>query len=343
MPLRVLYILISTSFSFVVQAQTLGGGATFNFLKLQQVPEAAALGGRNVSQLDAGISFLSENPALLRAKHHFQGAANFTFLSPGVTGLFGLVGYHERKSNTNLAFGLSHLFYGEEVQTDPGGNIMGNFRAFDQSLSLTVSREYGSRWNYGFTFKFIRSQYGIFSSTAIAVDAGITYTDTSRMLQLGFAAKSMGSQLKTYSGTGEDLPFDMLVGITKKLEKAPIRLSITAQRLNRFDIIYNDTAFNTENFGRPGLAGWGDKLISHVIMGSELLLGEKITVSAGYNILRRKELSIRNIASGLTGFSYGLNLNLTNLQFHYARSHFQSGLSHHLVSVNFQLARPNKD
>ena len=236
----------------------------------------------------------------------------------------------------------SHLLYGEEVQTDAGGNTMGSFRAYDQVVSLSASRQYGSRWNYGLAFKTIRSQYGVFSSIGMAADAGITYSDTSRMLQMGFSAKNMGTQLKTYNGSGEDLPFDLLIGISKQLEKAPLRFSITGQRLNRFDIIYNDTAFNTENFGKPGLAGWGDKLISHFILGTELLLGEKVTLSAGYNVLRRKELSIRNIASGLTGFSYGLNLNLSNLQFHYARTHFQSGLSHHLISVNYQLARSAK-
>ena len=341
--LRILFFSICVSLPILSKSQTLGGSATYNFLKLQQIPEAAALGGKNVSQLNAGLSFLAENPALLREKHHLQGAANFTFLSQGVTGLLGLVGYHERKSGTNFALGLSHLLYGEEIQTDAGGNILGNFRAYDQVVSISASREYGSRWNYGLTLKLVRSQYGSFSSTGIAGDAGITYNDTSRMLQIGFSVKNMGAQLKTYSGVGEDLPFDMLLGISKQLDKAPFRFSITGQRLNIFDVIYNDTAFNTENFGRPGLAGWGDKLISHFILGSELLLGEKVTISAGYNILRRKELSIRNVASGLTGFSYGLNLNLSNLQFHYARTHFQSGLSHHLVSVNYQLSRSGKD
>lgn len=335
-----IFCLLLSSNSFT---QTLGGSSTYNFLKLQQVPEAAALGGRCVSQIHPGISFLNENPALLREDHHLQGAANFNFLSPGITGMYGLIGYHENRTNTSLAIGISHLLYGEETQTDAGGNVLGNFRAFDQVATFTVSREYGSKWRYGLTMKYIRSQYGSFSSNGLAADVGITYRSNDELSQIGFVVKNIGTQLKTYDGTAEDLPFDMLLGFTRQVEKTPFRFSLTAQRMNRFDILYNDTTFNNENFGLPGLAGWGEKLISHLVVGSEILLGEKITITAGYNLLRRKELSIRNIASGLTGFNYGLNLNLSNLNFHYSRSHFQSGLSHHLVSFNFRLARLSED
>ncbi|MFN6374913.1 MAG: type IX secretion system protein PorQ [Chitinophagia bacterium] len=343
MPFILLFFYILSLFPLLANTQTLGGSSTYNFLKLQQVPHAAALGGRNVSMFNSGISLLSENPALLRQDHHWQSVANFTFLSPSVTGLYGLVGYHEQKTQTNLAIGVSHISYGNEIETDAGGNILGNFSAYDQAVGITASRDYGVRWKYGVTLKMIRSQYGTFASTGLAADAGITYSDTARRMQIGFSIKNMGGQLKTYNGRGEDLPFDMLIGLTKQLEKAPLRITLTAQRLNQFDILYNDTSFNRENYGQPQLAGWGDKLISHLIMGTDLLLGDKIILSAGYNFLRRKELVIRNIASGLTGFGYGLHLNLARMNFHYARSHFQSGLSHHLISVTYRFVQPVQD
>ena len=326
-----------------VISQTLGGSSTYNFLKLQQVPQAAALGGRNVSLYQAGIGMLNENPALLNASHHLQTAVHFTFLAPGIKGLFGLIGFHEKRTKTDLALGISHILYGNEEQTDAGGNTLGNFRAYDQYLSLTASRTYGESWRYGISLKAIQSRYGAYSSTGLAADAGITYRDSARRLQIGFSAKNMGSQLRTYSGQGEDLPFDLLLGITRQLEKAPFQFSITAQRMNRFDILYNDTSFNVVNSGRPELAGWGDKLISHLILGGDIFLGEKITISGGYDFLRRKELSFSNIASGLTGFSYGLSLRFSGFSFQYARSHFQSGLSHHLVSLNLKMGKHTTD
>jgi hypothetical protein len=343
MPFILLFFYILSLFPLMVEGQTLGGSSTYNFLKLQQSSQAAALGGRNVSLFGSGISLLAENPALLRKDHHLQSSANFTLLAPSVTGVLGLFGYHEQHTQTNFALGISHLSYGNEIETDAGGNILGSFRAYDQTLGFTVSRDYGMRWKYGITMKMIRSQYGSYSSLGLAADAGITYTDTVKKMQIGFSVKNMGGQLKTYNGMGEDLPFDMLMGITKQMDKAPFRFSLTAQRLNRFDILYNDTAFNRENYGQPQVAGWGDKLISHLIFGTELLLGDKIILSAGYNFLRRKELIVRNIASGLTGFGYGLNLNLTRISFQYARSHFQSGLSHHLISMHYRFIQTGQD
>lgn len=324
-------------------AQTLGGSSTYNFLKLQQVPRAASLGGRNVSDFTGGIGMLTENPALLQQKHHLQTAAHFAFLSPGITGLYGLMGFHEKRSQTDLALGISHLVYGVEDQTDAGGNITGVFRAYDQMVGLTVTRKFGDRWRFGITLKGINSRYGLFSSIGLAADAGIGYQDTTRNFQIGFSAKNMGSQLRTYNGQGEDLPFDMVLGITKKLNKSPLRFSLTAQRMNQFDILYNDTSFNAANYGKTGLAGWGDKLISHLVLGTDILLGERITLSMGYNVLRRKELSFSNLASGLTGFSYGMRLQFVKFNFQYARSHFQSGLSHHLISLQLRMAKITRD
>ena len=339
MAFRFIILFLSFFMSETLFAQTLGGSSTFNFLKLQQIPRAAALGGRNVSDFTGGIGMLTENPALLQKEHHLQVATHFTFLAPGITGLYGLLGFHEKKTKTNLAIGISHLMYGMEVQTDAGGNITGVFRAYDQMVGITLTRNYGDRWRYGITLKGINSRYGLFSSNGLAADAGISYQDTARDFQIGFSVKNMGSQIQTYNGQGEDLPFDMVLGISKKLDKAPLLLTLTAQRMNRFDILYNDTSFNAENYGRLGLAGWGDKLISHLILGTDILLGEKITISAGYNFLRRKELTLSNIASGLTGFSYGMRLQLSKFNFQYARSHFQSGLSHHLISLQLRMTK----
>jgi hypothetical protein len=54
-------------------------------------------------------------------------------------------------------------------------------------------------------------------------------------------------------------------------------------------------------------------------------------------MLRRKELQIRNLANGLTGFGYGIRLHLNSLQFQYARTHYQSTYSQHQVSFVYKL------
>ncbi len=318
-------------------AQTLGGSSAFNFLRLQLHPQAGALGGRNVSQFGADLGMLSENPSLLRKSHHAAISANFTSLAPTVTGLYAAGAYHLEKKATTLALGITHLGYGEQPETDASGNILGTFRSYDQMLGVTVSRKYNKKWYYGSTLKFINSKYGAYASQGLALDMGLNYADEERMIQFGFAAKNMGIQVKSYGNRKEDLPFDLVVGMTKQLEKAPIRFSLTGQRMHQFDLLYNDTLFNETNFGSQPKTSLGTKIFSHLVIGADIMVGEKIVLTGGYNILRRRELRIQNIGSGLTGFSYGFNLHLQRLRFYYARTHYQSSLSHHQISFSFNL------
>ncbi|MFN5423506.1 MAG: type IX secretion system protein PorQ [bacterium] len=317
--------------------QTLGGNSTFSFLRMQLHPQAAALGGRNVSMIEGDLGLVSENPAHLSKAHHSTLSANFIFLAPSITGLYGIGAYHWKKTATTISLGLQHNLYGSQMQTDASGMILGEFRAYDQMIGLSASRIYGKRWKYGTTFKFINSRYGVYTSLAIAADVGITYHDEDRKLKLGFVAKNMGAQIKTFSGFGEDMPFDLLIGASKQLPQAPFRFSITAQRIHQFDLLYNDTLFNNENYGRQETSGLGTKILSHMIIGSDILVGDRLVFSLGYNVLRRRELRIRNLASGLSGISYGFQLNLNRLKFYFSRAHYQTSLSQNQVSLSFRL------
>ncbi|MEY3432950.1 MAG: type secretion system protein PorQ [Bacteroidota bacterium] len=318
-------------------AQTLGGSSIYSFLKLNASPQSGSLGGRNVSAIRSELGMLNENPALLSKTHHAQVSANFNFLAPGITGFYGLGAYHVEKRDINLALGVMHVQYGQQDQTDASGNSLGVFRAFDQMISVSASGTYSKKWQYGVTLKAVQSAYGPYRSLGLAGDVGLSYWDEEKKFRAGFSSRNMGSQLTTYAGKGEDLPFDLVLGISKELEKAPIRFSITAQRIHQFDILYNDTLFTNENYGVSNPKSFLGKLISHFVLGTELLVGDKITVSAGYNILRSQELRIRNIASGLTGFSYGIQLKLKRFDFNLARSQYLSSLSLNQVSINMKL------
>lgn len=323
-------------------AQTLGGSSAFNFLRLQLHPQAGALGGRNTSHFGADLGMISENPSLLRKNHHSAVSANFTSLAPTITGLYAVGAYHLEKAATTVALGITHIGYGEQPETDASGNMLGTFRAFDQLLAVSISRKYNKKWYYGSTIKLINSRYGAYASQGLALDMGLNYYNEERMIQFGFAAKNMGFQLKSYSNGKEDLPFDLVLGMTKQLEKAPIRFSITGQRMHQFDLLYNDTLFNETNFGSQPTSNLGTKIFSHLVFGTDVLVGEKIVLTGGYNVLRRRELRIQNITSGLTGFSYGFNLHLQRLSMYYARTHYQSSLSHHQISFSFRL-QPAED
>ena len=333
------FLLFSTSF---LRSQTLGGIAAYSFMKLPIGGQLSALGGKNVSLFSSDLSLITENPALLKKNHHAFISTTFNRVAPYTNALQGLGAYHDEKSNTTFALGVVHLLYGQEYQTDASGNILGNFNAYDQLISASFAKSYEKRWRYGASLKFAYSSYGIYRSSALAADVGLTYFDENNAFQVGFAAKNMGFQLKTYGGQPEELPFDLVIGLSKQLQKAPLRFSISGQRLHQFDLLYNDSLYNNENFGASNDAGVLKKIFSHFVLGTELLLGDKLVIMAGYNVLRRNELSIKNIASGLTGFSYGLQLKLNRLHLNYARSHYQSTLVQNQLTLSVRLVANQK-
>src|ERR1700733_5255651 len=229
-------------------SQTLGGNAAYNFLNLPNTPQLSALGGINISTItsDAGMAF--NNPSLLRDDMDEQLHISLNNMYAGVKNYHSLFAYHYDKWKTNFAAGVHFIDYGTIAQTDASGNVYGSFHPTDYVAQVEASRKYAEKWYYGMTFKFISSNYGIYRSNAIAIDIGVSYYDTARLFQASLLLKNMGTQLKKYlNSRGDDLPFDVQAGFTKRLANAPVQFSLTAHHLQQFNIMYNDTAFNNSN------------------------------------------------------------------------------------------------
>jgi len=323
-----------------LQAQTLGGNTVFNFLRLPSTPELTALGGVNISQIsaDAGLAF--NNPALLTPRMHTQMNAVFNSMYDGIQSYHLSLAYHHRKINTSFQWGLNYLNYGSVEQADAAGNLLGQFRPTDWVMQLSASRSYLSKWKYGATVKFINSNYGQYRSNGIAIDVGVLFHDTTKLFSASVLAKNMGTQLKKYDGTDpDDLPFDLQVGLTKRLENSPFGFSFTAHHLHTFDIRYSDPAFNTDNgFEEDSTKKFTiDKLFRHFVLATTVYIAGKVEIAAGYNYLMRQELSIENTSNGLTGFSVGVALLLNKMQIRYARSQYQNNTAYNQFGISMTL------
>lgn len=268
-----------------LDAQTLGGSSVFNFLKLSNTPQLTALGGVNVSQTTNDVGLAFNNPALLKPSMHTQMNAVFNNFYGGIKVYHLSLGYRNTKLNTNFSWGLNYFGYGNISETDASGNVLGKFRPTDWVMQVSASRNYLEKWNYGATLKFINSNYGQYRSNGLAMDAGVLYHDSSKLFSASLVAKNMGFQLKKYDGTqADDLPFDLQIGLTKRLANAPFSFSITAQRVHQFDIRYNDTTFNNENGFANGSAKKFsfDKLLNHFVLATTIYAGDRVEVIAGY-------------------------------------------------------------
>jgi len=320
-------------------AQTLGGNSVFNFLRLSNTPQLTALGGVNVYQYSDDVGLAFNNPSQLRSTMHTQMNAVFNDFYGGIKVYHLSLGYHHPKLNTNFSWGLNYFSYGSTPETDASGNILGKFRPTDWVMQVSASRSYEEKWNYGATLKFISSNYGQYRSSGLAMDMGVLFHDSSKLFSASAVAKNMGFQLKKYDGTGpDDLPFDLQVGLTKRFAHAPFGVSLTAQRINKFDINYNDTAFNNENGFENGTKKFSfGKLINHLVLATTIYPGDKVEVIAGYNFLRRKELNIGNAGNGLNGFSMGVGVLFGKLQIRYARAWYQNNSAYNQLGLNMKL------
>ena len=321
-------------------AQTLGGSSVFNFLKLPNTPQLTALGGVNVSQISNDVGLAFNNPALLRPDMHSQMNAVFNNFYAGIKSYHLSLGYHSQKINTSFLWGLNYSDYGNIQQTDAAGNMLGKLRPVDWVMQLSASRSYLERWKYGATLKFINSDYGIYRSNGVAIDVGVLYSDTANLFSASVLVKNLGFQLKKYDGTDPDeLPFDLQIGLTRRLQNAPFGFSVTAQHIHRFDIQYNDTGFNNDNgFVNGSFKKFSfDKLFQHFVLATTIYAGDKVEVTAGYNFLRRQELNIGKSGNGLNGFSLGVGLILDKLQVRYARAYYQNNTAYNQMGINLKL------
>ncbi len=328
-----LFFFIATESS----AQTLGGNAVYNFLSQPSSAQVASLGGINISNQSNDVSLGLSNPALLRKGMHQQIATSFNGFLAGISNYSAVASYYQERHQINWGIGLQYLHYGNITQTDATGSILGTFKPNEFALQLLMSKQYNNHFYIGAAAKFIQSNYGLYRSSGIAMDIGLTYSDTVNQFQAAIVIKNMGTQLSTYGGSAkEELPFDLQVGISKRLANAPIQFSLTAHNLHRLNILYNDTAFNASE-GDLRTAGFLQKTFAHLVFGAQFYLNEKVEINLGYNFLRRQDLNIFKTTSGLNGLTAGAGFMHKKLHIRYATGFYQQKVFHQFT-LNFNLA-----
>lgn len=334
-----------TIFSFLivgfVNAQSLGGNAVFNFLNQPNTAQLAALGGINVSNLSNDVGLAFNNPALLRKSMHQQVNASFNNFLAGIKNYSLTTAFYVDKAKTTASLGINYFNYGLSQQTDAAGNILGGFIANDYVVQLSASKQYKENWFLGATFKYINSNYGVYKSNALAADVALAFIDTTNFLQASLVVKNIGTQLKKYDAPTlkEELPFDVQLGITKKLAKAPLQFSLTAHHLQKFDILYNDTSFKAtegdDSYKKKNYIA--EKIFAHLVFAAQIFISEKVELTTGYNFLRRHDLNVYNTSNNLNGFTLGLGVLFKKFHFRYATGFYQRNMIHQVgINLNWK-------
>ncbi|QJD80405.1 type IX secretion system protein PorQ [Spirosoma rhododendri] len=314
-------LLLTTKIGF---AQTLGGQRVFSFLDLPTHARVAALGGQVATATQPSAPYFQNNPALADSLPTNQLSISlmpYLAAAKYYTLQYGLPVKPRTDRRTSWSVGMQYLSYGQFDLTDPAGNKLGTFTANDYALGLTHARTEGN-FTLGATIKAVGSSIETYSAFGLLADFGGVWRHPKRELTFGLTAKNVGYLFKNYGPANADLPFDLQAGVTVKPLHAPIRLTLTAHHLQRFDIAYNDTNLNVryDLSGNPIPTSIStvEKVARHLSIGAELLLSRNVQLLVGYNHQKRQEGRLTT-GSGLAGISFGAMVQARGFQLTYAR------------------------
>ena len=310
--------------------------AAFKFLNLSTSAHVNALGGGNISIIEKDISLAYQNPALLGPELDKQLNLNFTSYMAGIK--LGSVTFGKALNNRSAwGIGMHYLDYGTFVEAEPDGTITGDFSAQDLALHGFYSYDFGERLRGGFAIKAVYSSYVEFTSFALGVDLGLNYYNVDNGFSGSLAFKNLGGQLVKFHETYEKMPWDIQLGMSQKLEHAPIRFSVTAQHLNRWDLTIRPTQ-TTDASGNliEKDDSFGKTLMKHFIFGVDILPTKNTWFAFGYNYKRKEDLQLSE-QRGLTGFSGGAGIKVNSFQAGFSVSQMHIGTYSYTFSISADL------
>ncbi len=284
-------------FIFAFLTANLFSQNTFEFLRVDVSPRVAALGGTFSAANDdpdvifynpAGLAYISGGPVSFSYTEHLVGIKFASFSASKGIEHFGRVGV-----------GIKYVNYGSFTGADEDGNKLGEFGAGEVAFKGSYSNNLDDNLSYGLSAGFIYSKLADYSSTGFAIDLGLNYSIYSERINLAISLLNAGSQLSSYINTKEQLPFEIVAGLTKRLQYLPLKMYLDFHRLNQ--------------------AGSISSRLKYFTFGGEFSLGKSLRLRLGYDNNKRTDLKIGNFA-GLAGFNIGLGIIVGSYQVNYSYS-----------------------
>jgi long-subunit fatty acid transport protein len=289
----------------------------FTFLRLPVSAHVAALGGDNVTIDDDDPTLIFHNPALICNTADKSINLNFmTYMEGAKTASASFIKAWGERATWGVS--AQYMNYGSMKEMTPDNIELGDFSAKDIAVAGTFAYLLSNRWSGGVTLRFVSSSIAGYNSIGIASDLGLNYFDEERGWSISAVAKNLGGQVKAYQDEYEKIPLDLLIGVSKRLNAAPIRFSATFSRLNR----------------------WDTSFIQHVALGVDVFIGESIYIAGGYNFRRRDEMKVSDgdgSSSHGAGLSVGAGLSLKRFKLNVAYAKYHVSASSILINATYSL------
>lgn len=290
----------------------------YNFLRLPVSSHAAALGGDNVTVIDDDEALMFSNPALLSSVS--DKTINFNYMNY-MSGANTMSASFNRVVRERASWAVSgqYLDYGKMKEVDENNVQTGDFSAKDIALAGYFAYLLTDKLSGGIAAKYIMSYIGDYNSIGFCVDLGLNYYDPDREWSLSFVMKNLGGELKAYDEDYGKMPFDMQLGVSKRFVGTPFRLHATIVDINH-----------------PKY-----KLINHIILGGDILLGDNFWIGGGYNFRRANEMKITDSddkdSSHGAGLSLGAGLTLSRFKVGASYGKYHVSSSSVVISLGYTL------
>lgn len=318
--MRIKVLLILLLFSPVLFSQT-GGDNTYEFLNLSTHSLISSLGGTNVSLDNNDPSLALYNPSILKSESSGALALNYGNYLAGIN--YGSAIYALDKGRLGtFAAGINYLNYGKFDRTNTSGAIIGSFRASEYALNLLWSYRIDSVFRAGINLKPVFSHLDNYNSFGLLLDIGAHYSSKDGLYSAGLVIRNFGTQITSYTGIYDKVPFEIILGASAKLAHAPFRFSLTARHLERYDLIHQYLEPDQHYATLPsGIEEITENIMRHLIFGVEFIPSQNFYVSGGFNYQRRKELALESRTSTV-GLSLGAGIKLSSFDLSISRTRY---------------------
>ncbi|GBU08585.1 hypothetical protein AwDysgo_19160 [Bacteroidales bacterium] len=302
------------------------GSSVYEFLRFPGSAHVGALGGTNVSLIENDLSLVFQNPSLLGQEMDMNLNLSYTSYIGGI-GLGNVAFAKALGDRSTWGIGVNYISYGDMKQTGPDQSVLGTFSAKDMAISGFFSRDLNEKIRGGVSPKIIYSNFEQYSSMALSVDLGLSYYNKDDDFSLGLALKNVGRQVTAYHQEIENFPWDLQLGLTKRLSHAPIRFSLTAAHLNKwkfYDVEGNKDAFLTS-------------LGKHFIVGVDFIPSDNLWIALGYNVKTAADMKLQD-ANKMGGFSIGAGLKVKSFNVGCALGNYHPSASSFMISLTTSLS-----
>jgi hypothetical protein len=128
-----------------------------------------------------------------------------------------------------FAFSVVYLNYGKIDEANVSGDITGDFGGSDMAVAGTYAHKFTPQLACGGTAKFIYQKIDQYSSTGLALDAGLLYRLKDGRTNFGFSASNLGVQLSSLSSEHKDpLPIIIRAGVSHNTRELPLTVALEA-------------------------------------------------------------------------------------------------------------------